>query len=236
MSAAAGGWLLYGCRTPYALEVAEIVGRRGERIALLVDNVAAGARWTGEEEGVDPTAAIEAPVAPAGALPGAATGLAVTIPMVTPGLRHAAAAAARAAGLTRCPSLLDPTAVVAASASVGPGALVNAGALIGAAAILGRFALVNRGTSIGHHNRIGDFAAFGPGAVLAGDVEIGRGAFIGAGAACTPHVSVGANAVVGAGAVVVDDVPPCTVAVGNPARPIAEVEGFEGFSVPPDAA
>jgi acetyltransferase-like isoleucine patch superfamily enzyme len=52
---------------------------------------------------------------------------------------------------------------------------------------------------------------------------IRRGARIGGGAVLLPGVEVGEEAFVGAGAVVLDDVPPRTVVVGNPARQIREV-------------
>jgi UDP-2-acetamido-3-amino-2,3-dideoxy-glucuronate N-acetyltransferase len=47
-----------------------------------------------------------------------------------------------------------------------------------------------------------------------------RGASIGAGAVILPGLTVGEEAMVGAGAVVVADVPPGAVVVGNPARVI----------------
>jgi UDP-2-acetamido-3-amino-2,3-dideoxy-glucuronate N-acetyltransferase len=49
---------------------------------------------------------------------------------------------------------------------------------------------------------------------------IGRGATIGANATLVCGVTVGAYAMIGAGAVVTRDVPPHTLAVGVPARPI----------------
>jgi acetyltransferase-like isoleucine patch superfamily enzyme len=52
---------------------------------------------------------------------------------------------------------------------------------------------------------------------------IRRGARIGGGAVLLPGVEVGEEAFVGAGAVVLHDVPPRAVVVGNPARPIREV-------------
>jgi acetyltransferase-like isoleucine patch superfamily enzyme len=52
---------------------------------------------------------------------------------------------------------------------------------------------------------------------------IRRGARIGGGAVLLPGVEIGTEAFVGAGAVVLNDVPPRAVVVGNPARQIREV-------------
>jgi acetyltransferase-like isoleucine patch superfamily enzyme len=52
---------------------------------------------------------------------------------------------------------------------------------------------------------------------------IRRGARIGGGAVLLPGIEVGEEAFVGAGAVVLADVPPRVVVVGNPARQIREV-------------
>ena len=57
---------------------------------------------------------------------------------------------------------------------------------------------------------------------LAGPV-IKKGAKIGANSTLLPGVVVGENALVGAGSVVVDDVPPGAVVVGNPARVIRQI-------------
>lgn len=51
-------------------------------------------------------------------------------------------------------------------------------------------------------------------------VHIGRGAFIGIGAVVLRGVTVGENAYIAAGAVVTSDVPPHTIAAGNPAKPV----------------
>jgi acetyltransferase-like isoleucine patch superfamily enzyme len=56
---------------------------------------------------------------------------------------------------------------------------------------------------------------------------IRRGARIGGGAILCPAVEVGEEAFVGAGAVVVGDVPPRVVVVGNPARVLREVPDDE---------
>ncbi len=56
---------------------------------------------------------------------------------------------------------------------------------------------------------------------------IRRGARIGGGAVLLPGIEIGEEAFVGAGAVVLHDVPPRTVVVGNPARAIREVPAGE---------
>ena len=52
---------------------------------------------------------------------------------------------------------------------------------------------------------------------------IRRGARVGGGAVICPGVEIGEEAFVGAGAVVVGDVPPGVVVVGNPARILRDV-------------
>jgi acetyltransferase-like isoleucine patch superfamily enzyme len=56
---------------------------------------------------------------------------------------------------------------------------------------------------------------------------IRKGARIGGGAVLCPGVEIGEEAFVGAGAVVVRDVPPRTVVVGNPARQLRDVSPEE---------
>lgn len=56
---------------------------------------------------------------------------------------------------------------------------------------------------------------------------IKRGAKVGANATLTPAITIGEMALVGAGSVVVEDVPPRTVVVGNPARVIKRIEELE---------
>jgi acetyltransferase-like isoleucine patch superfamily enzyme len=59
---------------------------------------------------------------------------------------------------------------------------------------------------------------------------IRRGARVGAGAVLCPAVEIGEEAFVGAGAVVVKDVPPRVVVVGNPARVLRDVAPEELLS------
>lgn len=57
-----------------------------------------------------------------------------------------------------------------------------------------------------------------------GKIVIENDAWIGAGSIILPGITIGEGAVVGAGAVVTEDVPPYTVVVGVPARPIKRID------------
>ncbi len=59
--------------------------------------------------------------------------------------------------------------------------------------------------------------------ITAQGITIEDGAWIGAGAILLDGVRIGRNAVVGAGALVTRDVPPCTLAAGNPARVVRDL-------------
>lgn len=91
------------------------------------------------------------------------------------------------------------------------------------------------------HIYVGDCTLFGPNVVVAtaghplwpplraqgyqynAPVRIGKNCWIGAGAILVPGVTVGDNAVIGAGSVVTRDIPPNTLAVGNPCRVLREI-------------
>jgi len=57
-------------------------------------------------------------------------------------------------------------------------------------------------------------------------VRIGRGAWIGRGSIVLKGVSIGDGAIVAAGSVVVSDVPPRTLAMGNPSRVVARLDQY----------
>jgi sugar O-acyltransferase (sialic acid O-acetyltransferase NeuD family) len=213
--------VLYGVSSPYASEAVETVRRLGWEIAAAVRNIADAP----VPEEVEPVVDVDDLDIELLALP-------FVVPLVTPGHRHDASADARRRGFSRPATLVDPTAVVAASATLGPGSYVNAGAIVASGVVAGDWCLLNRGASVGHHSVLGDFVSIGPGAVTGGSCHIARGAFLGVGAVLAPEVRIGANAVVGAGAVVVSDVAEGSVVVGNPARPIRSGRGFAGVGVP----
>ena len=133
---------------------------------------------------------------------------------------------------------------------VGDQACVRERCELGDGVVVGRGSLVENDTSVGARTKIQANAYvtayslleedvfIAPGVVTTNDNFMGRterrhrlragptirrGARVGGGAVLLPGVEIGEEAYVGAGAVVLEDVPPRAVVVGNPARQIRDV-------------
>lgn len=57
-------------------------------------------------------------------------------------------------------------------------------------------------------------------------IKVGNNVFIGVGVIIMPGITIGDNVVIGAGAVVTKDIPPNSVAVGIPAKPIKSLDQY----------
>jgi len=115
-------------------------------------------------------------------------------------------------------SIIDPSAVVSSSASIGAGTVVMPGAIVNIGAEIATSCIVNTKASVDHDCTLGAGAHISPGATLCGGVTIGERCWIGAGATLIQNIRIGCDTMVGAGAVVIRDVPANTTCVGNPAR------------------
>jgi acetyltransferase-like isoleucine patch superfamily enzyme len=86
-----------------------------------------------------------------------------------------------------------------------------------------------------HLITIGDYSVIGEGSVLAAHcpirgakpVTVGEYVWIGFGAIVLPGVTVGSHSIIGAGSVVVKDIPPNSIAAGNPARILRQRDPHE---------
>lgn len=116
------------------------------------------------------------------------------------------------------PAIVHATATVAPTAVLDEGAQVMAGAVVNPCARLGTNTIANTRSIIEHHAVVGSHCHIAPGAVVCGDVRIGDEAFIGAGAIVIQGKTIGENAFVAAGAVVSRDVAAGTTVMGVPAR------------------
>lgn len=114
--------------------------------------------------------------------------------------------------------LIHPTAYLAPSCRLNYGIQIEALASVSSMADIGFGVTVKRHASIGHHAKIGDFATINPSATIGGFAVIENNVLIGMGTNVIHNVKIGKNTIVGAGSNVVRDIPPNSVAYGNPCK------------------
>jgi sugar O-acyltransferase (sialic acid O-acetyltransferase NeuD family) len=115
-------------------------------------------------------------------------------------------------------TLIDKTANVSATATIGLSTYIGKNAIVNALATIGQGVILNTNSVVEHECRVGNFAHVAPSATLAGNVKVGDSSFIGANSVCKQNVSVGKNAILGAGSVLVIDLPDNETWIGNPAK------------------
>jgi len=115
-------------------------------------------------------------------------------------------------------TLAHPTAVIAASASIGEGSVVCPYAILSDSARLGRFALVNYHSSLGHDAVAGDFSVLSPYATLGGNAAIAEDVFLGLHASVGPGKSIGARSKISANSAALSQAPPDSLIFGVPGR------------------
>lgn len=117
-------------------------------------------------------------------------------------------------------TLIHPSANISNRATLGSGIMAGSFAMISPGATVGNHVFVAPYAHVSHDATAGDGATMAAGSMLCGGSKLGAGAYMGARSVLMDGVCVGDGAVVGIGAVVIRDVAPDAVVVGNPARPI----------------
>jgi sugar O-acyltransferase (sialic acid O-acetyltransferase NeuD family) len=115
---------------------------------------------------------------------------------------------------------LHPNAVIARTAVLGHGVIVNANAVVQPFARIGNHVMIHAGAVVEHDCIVEDFVNLAPRVTLAGYVKVGRCSVVYTGAVVVPGIKIGEFATIGAGAVVLEDVVEHGTAVGVPARVI----------------
>ena len=130
-------------------------------------------------------------------------------------------------GRERFATLIHPAASVSARVRIGRGVVINPGVVVGGAAVIGDHVTICPGCIVGHETTIGDYSTLAPGAVVSGLVCMEPVCYVGARAVVRQKLRIGTRALVGMGAVVVREVAPGMIVVGNPARPLQRSEGSD---------
>jgi len=115
-------------------------------------------------------------------------------------------------------TVVDPTAIVLAQTSLGPGTLILGHCHVGVNSVLGKACIISVSSMVGHDCCLEDYVHLTPGVLLGGNVRIGEESFLGLGTGVLPNVCIGRRVIVGAGAAVIRDLPDDVVAAGVPAR------------------
>ena len=115
-------------------------------------------------------------------------------------------------------TLVHPTAIVAASARIGVGAILCPYAIASDACRMGRFVIMNYHSSLGHDASAGDFAVLSPYATLGGNAHIQEEVFLGLHASIGPGKTVGTRTKVSANSCVLANAPEDSLVFGVPGR------------------
>jgi acetyltransferase-like isoleucine patch superfamily enzyme len=139
-------------------------------------------------------------------------------------------------------SIVGDQACVRERCDLGANVVVGRGSLVENDVVIGARTRIQANAYVTAYSRLEDDVFVAPGVVMTNDNQMGRtrqtlahivgptirrGARIGGGAVLLPGIEIGEEAFIGAGAVVLRDVPPRAVMVGNPARRIRDVPDEE---------
>jgi tetrahydrodipicolinate N-acetyltransferase len=127
---------------------------------------------------------------------------------------------------------IEPGCMIREGAEIGDHVIGMMGAVVNIGAVVGEGTMLDMNCVVGARALVGRNCHIGAGAVLAGVLEppsakpvvIEDDVLIGANAVVLEGTTVGKGSVVAAGAVVTKDIPPLSVAAGQPARVIKQVD------------
>jgi len=119
-------------------------------------------------------------------------------------------------------SFMDSGFILSRFSSISKGTIVHTGAIITCNVHVGQGCLINKHAVIGHDVTIGDYCVISPNVSVGGNVSIGSSCYIGSGATIRNGINIGENSIIGMGSVVLKDVYPNSVMVGNPAKFLRE--------------
>jgi sugar O-acyltransferase (sialic acid O-acetyltransferase NeuD family) len=118
----------------------------------------------------------------------------------------------------RYATLVHPTASVSRRARVGPGVLIYPHCTVSSAAVIEDHVVVLPHSLVSHDCVLEAYSVVTSNVTVGSMARVGRCAYLGTHCCMLPKVQIGEGSLVGIGSVVLRDVEPYTVVVGNPAR------------------
>jgi len=115
-------------------------------------------------------------------------------------------------------TLVHPSSYVSRRAHLGRGVIIFQNCTIANNVTLGDHVVVLPQTVVSHDDKIGDYTAITGGVVLAGNVTVEPSCYLGTNCSIHHGITIGRGSLIGMGSVVLHDVPPFQVMMGNPAR------------------
>lgn len=131
---------------------------------------------------------------------------------------------------TKLATIIDETAIISETATIGEGVIILAYAYVSSLGKLGNNSVLYNYSGVGHEVTIKENCVISAGAIIAGNVLIKENTYIGLGAKIKERITIGKGAIIGMGAAVFKDIPDNCVALGNPAKRITKIDGkvFKG--------
>ena len=126
--------------------------------------------------------------------------------------------------LDRFERIIHPSASVSRMSSIGYGSVILQNATVASNVKIGNHVIILPSSVISHDDIISDHTCITGGVCISGKVIIGNSCYIGTNASIISNIKIGDYCLIGMGSVVLNNIPDCSVAIGNPVKILKQVQ------------